>query len=203
MDLSEKLKLCRSSKKLTQLEVSNKLNVSRKTISGWENGHSYPDTDCLVKLSDIYNIPLDDLLRNDKLLGLYNNKETEHLSVNKKVKGTYLLNGFLSILCCIDFFRFAGIHSTLIPACLLVNMFFFSIYFHQWNRFADGKSLIKMFTLFICFLLLNLALNFVDPNFNYYMNHMGSRFMVGFVLGRLILITLISLSWEILLFFKP
>lgn len=203
MYLSEKLKLCRSSKKLTQLEVSNKLNVSRKTISGWENGHSYPDTDSLVKLSDIYNIPLDDLLRNDKLFGLYNNKETKHLVVNKVMKGTYWLNVFLSILCCIDFFRFAGIHSILIPTCLLVNMFFFGIYFHQWHRFADGKVLIKMFIFFICFLLLNLGLNFVDPNFNYYMNHMGSRFMVGFVLGRLILITLISLSWEILLFFRP
>lgn len=54
MDISEKLKRCRTDKSLTQAQVAEKLHVSRKTISGWENGRSYPDINSFVKLSDLY-----------------------------------------------------------------------------------------------------------------------------------------------------
>lgn len=52
----EKIKEKRNDLKLTQTEVGEKINVSRQTISSWENGKSYPDIPMLVTLSDFYDL---------------------------------------------------------------------------------------------------------------------------------------------------
>lgn len=46
---------------LTQEELADKLEVSRQSISKWENGDSMPDADKLIKLSDTLGLSLDDL----------------------------------------------------------------------------------------------------------------------------------------------
>jgi len=89
MNLPERLKRCRANANLTQLQVSEKLHVSRKTISGWENGHSYPDTTSLVKISDIYNVSVDDLLRDERLLEHYADQEQAQTTNHKVMKGSY------------------------------------------------------------------------------------------------------------------
>lgn len=61
----EKIKEKRNNLKLTQTEVGEKINVSRQTISSWENGKSYPDIPMLVTLSDLYDLSLDYLLKED------------------------------------------------------------------------------------------------------------------------------------------
>ena len=66
MTIGRKLKQARLKKELTQENVANILNVSRTTISNWEVGRSYPDLESIVKLSDLYNISLDGLLREDE-----------------------------------------------------------------------------------------------------------------------------------------
>ena len=65
MNIGLKLKQARLKKELTQENVANILNVSRSTISSWEVGRSYPDLESIVSLSDLYNISLDKLLRED------------------------------------------------------------------------------------------------------------------------------------------
>lgn len=65
MEIGSKLKQARLEKKLTQENVANILNVSRSTISSWEVGRSYPDLDNLVSISDLYDVSLDNLLRED------------------------------------------------------------------------------------------------------------------------------------------
>ncbi|EAZ86946.1 helix-turn-helix transcriptional regulator [Lysinibacillus fusiformis] len=39
-----------------------KLNFSRHSISKWERGESYPSIELLIKLSDIFDITLDELV---------------------------------------------------------------------------------------------------------------------------------------------
>ena len=65
MDIGQKLKEKRREKNLTQQELADILHVTRQTISSWEVGRTYPDLDIMVKLSDLYETPLDDLLRED------------------------------------------------------------------------------------------------------------------------------------------
>lgn len=65
MEIGLKIKKARLEKKLTQENVAKILNVSRSTISSWEVGRSYPDLDNLVSISDLYDVSLDNLLRED------------------------------------------------------------------------------------------------------------------------------------------
>lgn len=62
MELSQKLKELRKKQGLTQLELAERLFVSRQAISGWEAGTSRPSTENLQSLSRLFNIPLETLL---------------------------------------------------------------------------------------------------------------------------------------------
>lgn len=63
MEFAVKIKHYRQQNDWTQQVVAEKLGVSRKTISSWGNGRSYPDIFMLVQLSDLNHVSLDDLLR--------------------------------------------------------------------------------------------------------------------------------------------
>ncbi|WP_206911395.1 hypothetical protein IGL98_003363 [Enterococcus sp. DIV0840] len=58
----EKLKAIRKSKRLTQLDLSKRLNVSKGTVSAYEQGLSYPSIETLVKICEILDTSSDYLL---------------------------------------------------------------------------------------------------------------------------------------------
>ena len=62
MNLPQKIKNLRKKNGLSQLELAEKLIVSRQAISGWEAGTSKPSTENLQRLSSLFNIPLEILL---------------------------------------------------------------------------------------------------------------------------------------------
>ena len=62
MTLNEKLTHLRKKEGLSQIEVSEKLAVSRQAVSRWEAGESRPSTDNLQALCKLYHVPLDYLL---------------------------------------------------------------------------------------------------------------------------------------------
>ena len=65
MRFCEKIKTCRTEHGFTQDDIAASLHVSRQTVSKWENGVNEPDIDTILKLSDIYSVTLDTLLRED------------------------------------------------------------------------------------------------------------------------------------------
>ena len=60
--LNENIKTIRKSKGLSQDELAIKLNVVRQTVSKWERGLSVPDSEMLITLSEILEIPVSILL---------------------------------------------------------------------------------------------------------------------------------------------
>ncbi|SEL24186.1 Helix-turn-helix domain-containing protein [Carnobacterium iners] len=68
MVLGERLKESRMNRGYSQGDVADHLQISRQSISKWENGNSYPDLDNLVKLSDYYEISTDELLKENEVL---------------------------------------------------------------------------------------------------------------------------------------
>ena len=64
--LARKLSNSDNSWGLTQADVANQLFVTRQTISSWEQGKSYPDLNMLVRLSEVYQVSLDSLLKGDE-----------------------------------------------------------------------------------------------------------------------------------------
>lgn len=61
-NLPAKLVSLRKQKGITQMELAEKLNVSRQAISRWEVGAAVPTTDNLKVLSELYSVSIDYLL---------------------------------------------------------------------------------------------------------------------------------------------
>ena len=61
--IGEFLKDLRLEHEMSQEELAEKLFVSRQAVSNWELGKSVPDYDILLKLSDLYNIKVEEILR--------------------------------------------------------------------------------------------------------------------------------------------
>ena len=55
MEIGKKLKNARVQSGMTQENVAEKINVSRQTISNWENEKSYPDLQILVSMSNQFS----------------------------------------------------------------------------------------------------------------------------------------------------
>ncbi len=63
MKFNEKIIMLRKNKNLSQENLGNKLGVARQTISKWELGETTPEMDKLIKMSEIFEITLDDLMK--------------------------------------------------------------------------------------------------------------------------------------------
>lgn len=68
MRIADKIKNARIQKGYTQEQVSENLLVSRQTISNWENGKSLPDIISIIKMSELYELSLDEMMKGDKAL---------------------------------------------------------------------------------------------------------------------------------------
>lgn len=67
MRLEEKLVSLRKKKGLSQMQLSEMMNVSRQAVSRWEAGDSRPSTENLQALCRLYNVKLDDLLSDEEI----------------------------------------------------------------------------------------------------------------------------------------
>ena len=72
----------RKAKKLTQAKLAEKIFVSEKTISKWENGKSLPDTNSLPKLCEILGVSLNELLSGEKIITDNTSQKNEQLLLN-------------------------------------------------------------------------------------------------------------------------
>ena len=83
MSFRKNLEYLRKSKKLSQEELANKLNVSRQSVSKWESGAAYPETEKILAICKIFDCTLDDLMNQ--------NIQEDEL----EEKRTYTFNDFL------------------------------------------------------------------------------------------------------------
>lgn len=82
MTLGKRLKQVRVEKGFSQAEVADFLNISRQSISRWETDKAYPDLDNLVELSKYYEVSIDEVLTETKVLQHEINQKTEQMNQN-------------------------------------------------------------------------------------------------------------------------
>ncbi len=80
MIFSEKLQLIRKSKGMTQEDLAEKLAVSRQAVAKWESGQVYPDISNLIQISNLFNVTVDYLVRDQECMVSYENTEDNDLS---------------------------------------------------------------------------------------------------------------------------
>ena len=65
MKFGDNLRKIRKSKKMSQEQLAEKVNVTRQSVSKWENGESYPEMNNILELCKIFNCKLNDLVHTD------------------------------------------------------------------------------------------------------------------------------------------
>jgi transcriptional regulator with XRE-family HTH domain len=86
MEIGSKIRQSRKEAKITQEQAAEALGVSRQTISNWENEKSYPDIISVLKMSDLYNVSLDYLLKGESAMNSYVDYLDESTNVVKSRK---------------------------------------------------------------------------------------------------------------------
>lgn len=121
MEIGKKLKNARIEAELTQEKAAEKIDVSRQTISNWENEKSYPDIISVIALSDLYSVSLDELLKGDQKMAEHLEESTNVVKSNKKLTGAILLNIILMILLiALNMLLPEGIYYLVIVFCVVI-----------------------------------------------------------------------------------
>lgn len=88
----------RKERGMTQEELGEKIGVTNKTISRWENGNYMPPVEALLELSELYGISINEILTGRRLsMEDYKKSAEEHIQVSLK-KYHFLRNLLLGIL---------------------------------------------------------------------------------------------------------
>ena len=71
---------CRKKNKLTQMQLAEKLNITDRAVSKWENGKSMPDSSIMLDLCNVLKISVNDLLSGEIVtMDNYNEKSEDNL----------------------------------------------------------------------------------------------------------------------------
>lgn len=77
--IGEFIALCRKEQNLTQMQLAEKLNITDRAISKWENGKAMPDSSIMLSLCEILGITVNDLLCGEKTNMENKNEKNEQL----------------------------------------------------------------------------------------------------------------------------
>ena len=70
---------CRKNNKLTQMQLAEKLNITDRAVSKWENGKSMPDSGVMLDLCNELKISVNELLSGEKIDMENENKKQEQI----------------------------------------------------------------------------------------------------------------------------
>lgn len=109
LKIGEFLRELRKDKGLTQEQLAEEFNVSRRTISRWETGNNMPDLTLLIVIADYYSIDLRELIdgerKSEEMKENLNEtvmKVAEYSTIQKENKrkklNIYLITGGICIL---------------------------------------------------------------------------------------------------------
>lgn len=137
MFFHERLKMEREKRNWSQEQLAEKIYVSRQSVSKWETGKNYPSIEIIIKLSDVFGITIDELLRSDEELQEKVIRDSKQLAYPKWktfFDSLFLLGAFLllakllilgmSYLLGVEFFVMEGrtfkIMANVIPLVMMV-----------------------------------------------------------------------------------
>jgi transcriptional regulator with XRE-family HTH domain len=89
LDFPTRLKQIRLEQKLTQEQLGEKINVTKVSISGYENGNRTPDTETLQKIADYFRVSVDYLLGRSNKRDLHNDSNDNHHPLNDSKLGLW------------------------------------------------------------------------------------------------------------------
>lgn len=127
--LQEKLKRFRKEKGFSQEQLAVRLHIVRQTVSKWEQGLSVPDAEMLVRVSEVLEVPVADLL------GKTAGEEPPDSTPDSIARELQKLNELLASQAATQAERRKKLLAVLVPAAAaLLAILFLAAVYPQWNR---------------------------------------------------------------------
>ena len=163
---------CRRQRKMTQSELGEKLGVTEKSISNWENGRNMPDLSLFKPLCDEFNISLNDFMSGEKVKEKEYREKLEENVINtidysnKKIESQNIFIGLILIvfgvlisITAVGIFpsesSWGSIYSVFGGIISLIGVSRFT------KRLTYGKRLICNFGYFLIFILLLMMIDYI------------------------------------------
>lgn len=150
--LAENLKKARKNSGYSQDEVATKLSITRQSISKWETGRAYPDVISLKLLCDLYDISMDEIIKDDEIIQkkkkeiIQEKEEVE--SPNKESKNEIMFMIIITIVAC-----------TIPSLGIAVSIFVIVQILRKKKEYSLGVKLIIIFCLILSITNLFVILN--------------------------------------------
>ena len=151
MLLGERLYELRTKNNMSQGALAERLDVSRQTVSKWENNLSIPETEKILQLSEIFSVSTDYILKGEEReekaepVYVYVEKEADSSSLESKEKITRkyvgltlaIISGLLTVI--FLFLTAAGFWILAIPTALVMLVGIF-IYIREYRNRRNCKK---------------------------------------------------------------
>lgn len=152
MDIGLQIKKFREQQKISQEELALKIFVSRQTISNWETNKSCPDVKSLIALSNIFNVSLDNFIKED----IKEMREIVEKATIKKfnvISIVFLIELIIVTISAYPLFRIDGYIGIIIWLCLFAITLYTASKIEKFKKnydiqtykeilaFIDGKQL--------------------------------------------------------------
>lgn len=152
MELGEQIKKYRKESGMSQDTLAEKIYVTRQTVSNWETSKSYPDVNSLLRLSEVFGISVDTLLKGDAQV-IRNIVKESDISEFNKLNRVFTILLILTILVPLPLARFLGYAGLAIWGVLAAVTLAMALFiekkkkslniqtFREINAFLEGKTL--------------------------------------------------------------
>lgn len=153
MEIGKQIKKYRMEMNFSQEELSEKIFVSRQTISNWENNKNYPDVKSLLLLSSLFNVSLDILIKGD-LEEMKEQIKKEDIDKFKRDSNIFTILFILTMISVVPLMKFMGKkYGVVIWSIIFIASMYYAIKVdkHKKNNniqtyreivaFLDGKNL--------------------------------------------------------------
>lgn len=145
MEIGARLKSARQAKQLSQQTVADQIHVSRQTISSWETGRSYPDIASLIVISEIYELSLDQLLKEDvKMMNNIKAKERDLKQARHVYWASLIVDLLLVVILVLGvYIKELSVSTTILGLLLAIIIFNGFVLISSTNRYRklQGKPL--------------------------------------------------------------
>ena len=139
MEVKEQIRAYRSSLGLSQKELAEALYVTRQTVSNWETGKSYPDIQSLLRLSALYGVSLDQLIKGDAERMKEKNNDDEIRAFNR-LSNVFALMMVLSLLAWAPLAYFLHWWGMVLAVILFAFTFFLALRVEKEKKKYDIQS---------------------------------------------------------------
>ncbi|GFZ33202.1 transcriptional regulator [Clostridium zeae] len=152
MEIGKQIKKYRMQMGFSQEELSEKIFVSRQTISNWENNKNYPDMKSLLLLSDLFSVSLDILVKGD-LEEMKEKVKSEDISRFKHEGNIFAVLLLLTIVLPVPLMKLMGNIGLVISGVVAIITIYYSIRVEKYKKsfniqtyreilaFTEGESL--------------------------------------------------------------